>query len=313
MRPSRQIGRRPSGIASKAEFTSLSDRMSYLLALRVAIGAIVVALGGPAAGSARPPTRRHPRADGRATCSSRSSASRRGAGLGRFDYWILTGLLLVDGLYLAVAMYATGATAEPDPLPRVPPPRGGVTPRVVPDRPQDRAVALPAAVRRRLRRGRRPDRAGRRHARRRDRPSIACPSSTSRRSGCSRSRPRSSRRSTSANCASAERTCSRLVDVGTKLDSIADAVQQSDIVLQALVGRFGFPRGVLLGETDGRVVALATHGIPSAPDDRLRRRLDRPPGLGTARHPAGQATRPVARPASSRRSCRMPRTCWSRR
>ena len=56
-----------------------------------------------------------------------------------------------------------------------------------------------------------------------------------------------------------------LVDVGTKLDSVADAVQQSDIVLQALVGRFGFPRGLLLGESDGRVVVLATHGIPPAP------------------------------------------------
>ena len=56
-----------------------------------------------------------------------------------------------------------------------------------------------------------------------------------------------------------------LVDVGTRLDSVADAVQQSDIVLQALVGRFGFPRGLLLGETDGRVVVLATHGIASAP------------------------------------------------
>ena len=31
----------------------------------------------------------------------------------RFNYWILTGLLLVDGVYLAAAMYATGGTQSP--------------------------------------------------------------------------------------------------------------------------------------------------------------------------------------------------------
>ena len=56
-----------------------------------------------------------------------------------------------------------------------------------------------------------------------------------------------------------------LVDVGSKLDTVADAVQQADIVLQAVVGRFGFERGLLLGESDGRVVVLATHGTTEAP------------------------------------------------
>ncbi len=56
-----------------------------------------------------------------------------------------------------------------------------------------------------------------------------------------------------------------LVDVGTRLDAVADAVRQSTIVLDALVERFGFERGLLLGESDGRVVVLATHGTPEPP------------------------------------------------
>jgi diguanylate cyclase (GGDEF)-like protein len=56
-----------------------------------------------------------------------------------------------------------------------------------------------------------------------------------------------------------------LVDVGAKLDAVADAIQQSSVVLEALVARFGFERGVLLAESDGRIVALATHGTPDAP------------------------------------------------
>ena len=56
-----------------------------------------------------------------------------------------------------------------------------------------------------------------------------------------------------------------LVDVGARLDAISDAIQQSGIVLEALVERFGFERGLLLGESDGRVVVLATHGTPDAP------------------------------------------------
>ena len=104
-----------------------------------------------------------------------------------------------------------------------------------------------------------------------------------------------------------------LVDVGAKLDAVADAIRQSSIVLEALVGRFGFERGVLLGESDGRVVVLATHGTPDGPDDRERSRLDRPPRLGAPRDPAGQAARPGARPAPRRRSCPTRGTSSSRR
>ena len=48
-------------LASKAEFTSLSDRMSYLLALRVAMGVDRRRLVRPSAGGARPAARRRPR------------------------------------------------------------------------------------------------------------------------------------------------------------------------------------------------------------------------------------------------------------
>ncbi len=56
-----------------------------------------------------------------------------------------------------------------------------------------------------------------------------------------------------------------LVDVGARLDTVADAIRQSELVLEALVARFGFERGVLLGESDRRVVVLATHGTADAP------------------------------------------------
>ena len=101
-----------AAISSKAEFTSLSDRMSYLLALRVAMGVVVVAwavfrpealvlplnalLGLTAA---------------YLFIAVAGETARRWTS--RLDYWILTGLLLLDGLYLAVAMYATGATQSP--------------------------------------------------------------------------------------------------------------------------------------------------------------------------------------------------------
>ncbi len=56
-----------------------------------------------------------------------------------------------------------------------------------------------------------------------------------------------------------------LVEVGARLDAVSDAIQQAEIVLGAIVGRFEFERAALLGESDGRVVALATYGTTEAP------------------------------------------------
>ncbi len=99
--------------------------------------------------------------------------------------------------------------AEPDPLRRLPPPRRGLAAGVVPDRPEDRPLAFAAAVRPPLRAGRPPRDRRSRSRQASASSSIGCRSSTSPRSGCSPSRPRSSRRSTSASCASAGPTCRR--------------------------------------------------------------------------------------------------------
>ena len=56
-----------------------------------------------------------------------------------------------------------------------------------------------------------------------------------------------------------------LVDLGAQLDDVADPVRQSRIVLDGLVERFGFARGVVVGATDGRTIVLASHGASTVP------------------------------------------------
>lgn len=56
-----------------------------------------------------------------------------------------------------------------------------------------------------------------------------------------------------------------LVDIGARLDDVSDPIRQSQTVLDGLVERFGFTRGAVFGAMDDRVVVLATHGTPSAP------------------------------------------------
>jgi len=56
-----------------------------------------------------------------------------------------------------------------------------------------------------------------------------------------------------------------LVDVGARLDDVTDPVRQSAIVLDGLVDRFGFKRGVVLGAVDNRMVVLASAGIEAPP------------------------------------------------
>jgi len=56
-----------------------------------------------------------------------------------------------------------------------------------------------------------------------------------------------------------------LVDVGARLDDVTDPVRQSTLVLAGLVDRFGFPRGVVLGSVDDRMVILASSGVPAPP------------------------------------------------
>ena len=249
--------------AGRADFTSLSDRMSHLLILRVAIG-VIVALWAVLAPEAL--------VEPLGTIGAWTAAYLAIAVIGewarqrtaRFNYWILTGLLLVDGVYLAAAMYATGGTQSPI--------RFVVYLHLV-------AVSLLASYRTGLKIalwhslllfvllyaqaarlvtaievtpgvGIEFDRM----------PVLNVTSfwlfaiATSIFSALNERELRQRRADLQA-----------LVDVGTKLDTVADAIRQAELVLEALVGRFGFERGVLLGESDRRVVVLATHGTAEAP------------------------------------------------
>ena len=212
-------GSTESALTSKAEFTSLSDRMSYLLVLRLAIGGIVAAWAVLRPEALVLPLDLGPRLDGRL---SRGIAV-AGEWARRPDRSIR--LLDPDRTPPHRRPLSRGDDVrdrchpEPDPIPRLPPPGRGVAPGVLPDRPQDRPLALAAAVRRRLRRGGPPRRPGRCHAGRRGRVRSDAGPQRHRRSGCSRSRRRSSRRSTSASFASAARTSSRSSTSATKLDT----------------------------------------------------------------------------------------------
>jgi diguanylate cyclase (GGDEF)-like protein len=56
-----------------------------------------------------------------------------------------------------------------------------------------------------------------------------------------------------------------LVELGAQLDDVADPVRQARIVLDGVVDRFGFTRGVVVGASDGRAVILAARGAASVP------------------------------------------------
>jgi diguanylate cyclase (GGDEF)-like protein len=51
-----------------------------------------------------------------------------------------------------------------------------------------------------------------------------------------------------------------LVDLGARLDDVADPVLQARVVLDGLSARFGFARGIVLGAVEGNVVVLAARG-----------------------------------------------------
>jgi diguanylate cyclase (GGDEF)-like protein len=51
-----------------------------------------------------------------------------------------------------------------------------------------------------------------------------------------------------------------LVDVGSRLDDVADPVLQARVVLDGLAARFGFRRGLVLGAAEGNLIVLAARG-----------------------------------------------------
>jgi diguanylate cyclase (GGDEF)-like protein len=56
-----------------------------------------------------------------------------------------------------------------------------------------------------------------------------------------------------------------LVDVGARLDEVTDPVRQSQIVLEGLADHFDFPRGVIVAAADDQMLILASRGASTVP------------------------------------------------
>jgi diguanylate cyclase (GGDEF)-like protein len=256
------------------DYTALSDRMGYLLVLRLAMGAVVIAWS-----VARPESLGTPLPIlGAVTAVYLVAAilaefARRGSG--HFGFAVLNGMLLVDGVYLAYAMYVTGATQSPI--------RFLIYLHLV-------AVSLLASYRTGLKvalwhslllfvvlyaqaaalvapvdvvPGRAVDF---------DRMPVLNVTSfwlfaiaTSIFSAMNERELRQRRADLQA-----------LVDVGARLDDVADPVLQARVVLDGLAERFGFRRGVVLGAAGENLVVLASRGTEDwadpAPIDAVVRR-----------------------------------------
>ena len=264
--------------ATENDYTALSDRMGHLLVLRVAIATVVVAWS-----VLRPESLGTPLAwlvGASATyvaAAAFAEAARRRAG--RFGFAVLNGLLILDGIYLAYAMYVTGATQSPI--------RFLVYLHLV-------AVSLLASYRTGLKialwhslllfvvlyaqaaalvppvdviPGRAVDF---------DRMPVLNVTSfwlfaiaTSIFSAMNERELRQRRADLQA-----------LVDVGARLDDVADPVLQARVVLDGLAARFGFGRGVVLGAAGDQLVVLAARGTAewsetAAPDAIVHRAWQR--------------------------------------
>ena len=253
----------PVAQASRADFSSLSDRMSYMLVLRFAMGAMIAiwAVLRPEALTVPLQTLGSWTVAYLFAAVAGEWARRRTT---RFEYTIITALLLLDGLYLAFALYATGGTQSPIQF--------VIYLQLV-------AVSLLASYRTGLKMALWDSlllfvvlyaQAARLVAPVDVTPGVAIQFermpvlnvtsfwlfaiATSIFSALNERELRQRRADLQS-----------LVDVGARLDAVADAIQQSGIVLEALVDRFGFERGLLLGESDGKVVVLASHGTHDAP------------------------------------------------
>ena len=72
-----------------------------------------------------------------------------------------------------------------------------------------------------------------------------------------------------------------IVDIGARLDDMTDPVRQSATVLEGLAERFGFTRGVVLGASEDQMIILAAIGsdavptVTSRPDAIVARAWDR--------------------------------------
>ena len=245
------------------EYTALSDRMGYLLALRFALAAIVLvwsAVRPEALGTPFPTLAAV--TGGYVAASVALEAARRRAG--RLGFRLLSAVLLLDGLYLAFAMYATGGTQSPIrfltylhlvAVSLLASYRTGLkialwhslllfvvlyaqAAQLVP--PVDMAPGGGVAF----------DRM----------PALNVTSfwlfalATSVFSALNERELRQRRADLQA-----------LVDLGVRLDDVGDPVHQARIVLDGLAERFGFERGIVLGASEEKVVVLASRGAADVP------------------------------------------------
>ena len=256
------------------EYTALSDRMGYLLLLRIAMASVAVtwsairpeALGTPFAVLAAVSV-------SYVVVAALAELLRRRAT--RYGFAVLSTLLILDGLYLAYAMYVTGATQSPI--------RFLIYLHLV-------AVSLLASYRTGLKialwhslllfvvlygqaaglfppvdvipgRGIDFDRM----------PVLNVTSfwlfalATSIFSAMNERELRQRRADLQA-----------LVDVGARLDEVADPALQARVVLDGMAARFGFERGLVIGAAEGSLVVLASRGATewsgSEPPDAIIRR-----------------------------------------
>jgi diguanylate cyclase (GGDEF)-like protein len=260
------------------DYTALSDRLGYLMVMRLAMAAVVVAWS-----ALRPESLGTPFGVllgvtiGYVVVTTLSELGRRRAGT--LGLWLMNGMLLLDGVYLAHAMYATGATQSPI--------RFLIYLHLV-------AVSLLASYRTGLKialwhslllfvvlyaqaaallppvdvipgRGIDFDRM----------PVLNVTSfwlfalATSVFSAMNERELRQRRADLEA-----------LVEVGARLDDVADPVIQARVVLDGLAARFGFERGMVIGAAEDRLVVLASRGTaeppePAEPDAIIRRAWER--------------------------------------
>jgi diguanylate cyclase (GGDEF)-like protein len=253
----------PQGPTDRLEYTALSDRMGHLLVLRFAMAFVVIAWA-----ALRPETvgitftALLVGSMGYLALSVVLEILRRRTE--RFGYALLTSLLLIDGLFLAWAMYGTGGTQSPI--------RFLVYLDLV-------AVSLLASYRTGLKialwhslllfvvlyaqaaRLVPPVEVTPGSAIEFDRMPVLNVTSfwlfaiaTSVFSALNERELRLRRADLQS-----------MVDVGGRLDDLGDPLEQARIVLAGLVDRFEFKRGIVLGASDGRMIALATHGTEDVP------------------------------------------------
>jgi diguanylate cyclase (GGDEF)-like protein len=61
-----------------------------------------------------------------------------------------------------------------------------------------------------------------------------------------------------------------IVDIGARLDDMSDPIRQSVTVLDGLAGRFGFQRGLVIGASDDQMIILSAIGVDDVPTMAFR-------------------------------------------